>query len=115
MKIICTILAVCMFTAGYAQYYDPNNVNKKALKLNEEAKQQAGDDNIRGAIHLLESAVKIDARYLDAYLSLAGLYSDAKSYDTAIYYYQKAQDIDSGYFKDYCLSYSIALAGKGAF
>ncbi|HSC37629.1 MAG TPA: tetratricopeptide repeat protein, partial [Chitinophagaceae bacterium] len=115
MKLICTILTLFVITSGYAQSYDPANVNKKALKLNEEAMQQAQDGNFKEAIRLLESALKIDSRYLDAYLSIAGMQSDAKNYDAAISYYEKGKAIDSVYFKDYCLSYSIALAGKGAF
>ena len=115
MKLICTILMAFAAMAGYSQSYNPANVNKKALKLNDDALQQANDGNFKEAIRLLENAVKIDSRYLDAWLSIAGMYSDLKNYDAAIRNYEKGRAIDSEYFKDYNLSYSVCLAGKGAF
>ncbi len=115
MKLICTILMAFVAMAGYTQSYNPANVNKKALKLNDDAMQQASDGNFKEAIRLLENAVKIDSRYLDGWLSIAGMYSDLKNYDEAIRNYEKGRAIDSEYFKDYNLSYSISLAGKGAF
>ncbi|HEY4151085.1 MAG TPA: OmpA family protein [Chitinophagaceae bacterium] len=115
MKFICTILMAFLALAGYAQSYNPANVNKKALKLNDDAMQQANDGNFKEAIHLLENAVKIDSRYLDAWLSIAGMYSDMKNYGEAIRNYETGRAIDSEYFKDYNLSYSISLAGIGAF
>ncbi len=115
MKFICTILMAFLALAGYAQPYNPANVNKKALKLNDDAMQQANDGNFKEAIRLLENAVKTDSRYLDAWLSIAGMYSDMKNYDEAIRNYERGRAIDSEYFKDYNLSYSISLAGKGAF
>ncbi len=43
------------------------------------------------------------------------MYSDLKNYDEAIRNYETGRAIDSEYFKDYNLSYSISLAGKGVF
>jgi len=115
MKLICTILMALLSLSGWAQSYNPANVNKKAAKLNDEAMQLANDGNFRQAIALLESAVKIDAGFMDGYLSIAGMYSELKEYDAAIGWYEKGRGIDTLYFKDYCLSYSVPLAGKGLF
>lgn len=115
MKFICTIFILLLFAAAGAQPYDPNKVNKKAAVMYEEALQQATDGKFKEGIRLLEEAVKIDSRFLDAYLSIAGMYGELKNYDGAISNYEKGRAIDSEYFKDYNLPYSINLAGKGAF
>ena len=43
------------------------------------------------------------------------MYGQLKNYQSAIDNYEKAKSIDSVYFIDYNLSYSIDLAGKGEF
>jgi outer membrane protein OmpA-like peptidoglycan-associated protein/tetratricopeptide (TPR) repeat protein len=114
MKAFCTIFFLGSFLAATAQY-DPARVQKKAMKLYEQSMQVAGDGNFTEGIRLLKDAVKIDPRFEDAHLSIAGMYGEMKQYDSAIYYYEKARSIDSIYFKDYNLPYSINLAGKGKF
>lgn len=114
MKALCTIFFLGCFLAATAQY-DPARVQKKAMKLYEQSMQVAGDGNFTEGIRLLKDALKIDSRFEDAHLSIAGMYGEMKQYDSAIYYYEKARSIDSIYFKDYNLPYSINLAGKGKF
>ena len=75
----------------------------------------AEGDNFKQGIETLQQAVKIDSTFEDAYLSLAGMYGEIKNYQSAIDNYEKAKNIDSVYFIDYTLSYSINLAGKGEF
>lgn len=116
IKHYCTILA--FFIAPIfvlAQQYDPNKVSKKAAALYERAINRAQEDDFKGGIELLKEAVKIDPRFLDGFLSIAGMYGEMKDYTNAIDYYKKAQAIDAAYFKDYNLPYSINLAGKGLF
>ncbi|HTE09895.1 MAG TPA: OmpA family protein, partial [Chitinophagaceae bacterium] len=98
-----------------AQQYDPEKVNKKAAALHSQGLQEATDGNLKEGIRLLQQAVQIDKGFLDAYLSIAGMYGELKDYDSAIINYEKARSIDSFYFKDYNLPYSINLAGKGWF
>ena len=64
---------------------------------------------------MLQKAVKIEPKFLDAYLSLGGIYGELKEYKNAVDNYEKARSIDSVYFKDYALPYSINLAGLGEF
>jgi outer membrane protein OmpA-like peptidoglycan-associated protein/tetratricopeptide (TPR) repeat protein len=115
MRFICTIFMLLTIAAANAQHYDPSKVNKKAAGMYEDALQQATDGNFKEGIRLLEEAVKIDSKFLDAYLSIAGMYGELKNYDGAISNYEKGRAIDSEYFKDYNLPYSINLAGKGEF
>ncbi|MBL7758381.1 MAG: hypothetical protein JNL59_13335, partial [Chitinophagaceae bacterium] len=60
--------------AGIAQPYDPSKVNKKAIPLYEQALERAGDGHLSQAAGLLLKCIELDARYADAYLSLAGVY-----------------------------------------
>ncbi|WEK35816.1 MAG: OmpA family protein [Candidatus Pseudobacter hemicellulosilyticus] len=115
MKKLCTIICLLSITLlSYAQY-DPARVPKKAVKLYESAIQKAQEGDFPGGIRLLQDAVKTDPRFLDAYLSIAGMHGEMKQYDQAIEHYEKAIAIDSTYARDYLLPYSINLAGKGAF
>jgi len=115
MKFIYIILAVFFSCPVYSQQYDPARVNKKAAALYSQALQLATDGNFKEGIRLLQQAVQVDKNFLDAYLSIAGMYGEMKNYDSAISNYEKGLAIDSLYFKDYNLPYSINLAGKGYF
>ncbi len=115
MKYICTIFILIISVTVSAQYYDPMKVNKKAVKLYNEASELISDGKLKESIALLQDAVKIDPKYLDAYISMGGMYSELKNYDASIASYEKGRAIDSLYFKEYNLSYSISLAGTGSF
>jgi outer membrane protein OmpA-like peptidoglycan-associated protein/tetratricopeptide (TPR) repeat protein len=114
MKAVCTILFFLLTMRAQAQY-DPAKVDKKAAKLYLQSQQQAGDDKFQEGIESLRQAVAIDNRFEDAYLSMAGMFVELKNYQEAVVHYKIAQSIDSIYFKDYSLSFSIALAGLGKF
>jgi outer membrane protein OmpA-like peptidoglycan-associated protein/tetratricopeptide (TPR) repeat protein len=98
---------------AHAQY-NPDKVNKKAASLYSKALDMS-DDDVPGAIHLLQQAIQIDPSYEEAWLSLAGMYGSLKEYQHAIDNYEKARAIDSNFFKDFNLPYSINLAGIGNF
>lgn len=114
MKNLFAILFLFSFQLARAQF-DPEKVNKKAAQLYSKALELARDDRFKEGIQVLEQAVAIDKKFEDAYLSMAGMYGELKDYQHAIDNYEKAKAIDSIYFKDYNLPYSINLAGKGEF
>ncbi len=95
--------------------FDPAKVNKKAAQLYSKALEIAHDGDYTDGIKILQDAIKIDTLFADAYLSMAGMYGQLKNYRYAIDTYEKAKKIDSEYFKDYNLPYSIDLAGTGEF
>jgi Tfp pilus assembly protein PilF len=64
---------------------------------------------------MLDQAVALDKKYVDAYLSRAGIYGQIKNYTKAIENYELAFMLDSVYSHDYKLPYSINLAGLGEF
>ena len=115
MKSFLSILfSVCTLYVAHAQY-DPSKVKKKAMELYDKALVQAQDGKFKEGIQMLNEAVKIDPNFLEAYLSIAGMYGEMKQYQNAIDNYNKAKSIDTEFFKDYNLPYSINLAGKGEF
>src|SRR5579872_1880094 len=95
--------------------YNPEKVNKKAYQFYSKAMELAQNDDFKGGIEALQQAVRIDNRFEEAYLSIAGMYGELKDYQGAIDNYEKAKAIDSNFFMDYNLPYSINLAGKGDF
>ena len=105
------LLAACLVRAQY----NPDKVNKKAAQLYSKALEQAQGDDFKTGIQTLQEAVRLDKSFEDAYLSMAGMYGELKNYEDAIASYEKAKAIDSNYFMDYNLPYSINLAGKGDF
>src|SRR5450631_2291401 len=115
MKFYCLVLLFLLINFRLQAQYDPAKVEKKAAKLYLQSQQQAGDDNFLAGIESLKQAVAIDSRFEDAWLSMAGMYTELKNYQSAVDNYRIARSIDSIYFKDYSLSYSIPLAGLGLF
>jgi outer membrane protein OmpA-like peptidoglycan-associated protein len=95
--------------------YNPDKVSKKAAQYYSKALELAQNDDFKGGIAALQQAVRIDNTYEEAYLSMAGMYGELKDYQGAIDNYEKARAIDSIFFLDYNLTYSINLAGKGDF
>ena len=112
--LILLVLLVTTATRTFAQY-NPDKVNKKAAQLYSKALEQAQNDDFKNAIETLKQSVNIYPGFEDAWLSMAGMYGELKNYGGAIESYEKARAIDSNYFKDYNLPYSINLAGKGDF
>jgi tetratricopeptide (TPR) repeat protein len=112
--ILPSILSLLIAQAVRAQY-DPGKVNKKAAQLYSKGMELAQNDDFKGGIEALQQAIRIDSTFEDAYLSLGGMYQELKNYRGAIENYEKARSVDSSYFLDYNLPYSINLAGIGEF
>jgi outer membrane protein OmpA-like peptidoglycan-associated protein/tetratricopeptide (TPR) repeat protein len=110
---ICSLFLLALSTA--AQNYDPSKINKKAVALYNQAIERASDNQYPTAVGLLQQAIDLDAGYVDAWLSLAGVYGQIKSYKAAVEKYEKAFTLDSVYTSEYKLPYSINLAGMGEF
>jgi outer membrane protein OmpA-like peptidoglycan-associated protein len=111
----CSIILLLFISAFARAQFNPEKVNKKAAQLYSKGLEIGQSGDLKEGIRILYQAVKIDSLFEDAYLSLAGMYADLKNYPSAITNYEKARKIDSVYFKDYNLPYSIDLAGIGEF
>jgi len=114
IKYFFTFLLAFVSISSSAQYF-PEKVGKKPMALYRQGLEKATDGDFKEGIRLLENAVKLDNKFMDAYLSIAGMYSELKNYQASIDNYLKAKAIDPEYFRDYNLPYSINLAGKGDF
>src|SRR4051812_20796906 len=113
MKSLALLILLLSFSLAIQAQYNPAKVNKKAVQLYQKAMGLAQTDELQASIETLKQAVRIDSTYEEAWLSIAGMYGSFKSYQAAVDNYEKAKAIDSNFFIDYNLPYSIDLAGIG--
>ena len=98
-----------------AQWYDPLKVKTKATDIYLQAIASAQGGKLPVAIKMINDALKIEPRFVDAYLSVAGMYAELKDYNESVNQFEKAFSLDSVYTKSYLLPYSISLASAGKF
>lgn len=113
--LIILYLVLLISYIANAQWYDPEKINHDAITIYNLANNKARNGDYETAIKMINEALKKEPKYVDAYLSLAGIYAEMKNYTEAITNFQKAFSLDSVYTKDYLLPYSIDLAGCGRF
>ena len=109
------LLSLSLFSLFAAAQSDLTKVDKKAVALYEKALALTEVDQYKEAIPLLQQAISRDDKYIDAYLSLAGVYGQLKYYTQSVALYEKAIAIDTDYAAAYSLPYAINLAGTGNF
>jgi outer membrane protein OmpA-like peptidoglycan-associated protein/Tol biopolymer transport system component len=113
------ILSFSLFTLSFllsdAQWYDPDKVNKKAGEIYSQAYEEATAGNYTDAIKHLNSALALDPKFVDVFLSRAGVYANLKNYSASVTDFETGLKMDSIYSKTYLLPYSISLAGTGNF
>ncbi len=95
--------------------YDVSKISKKAIESYNKGLEKAQGAKYKEAIEALQDAIQKDVKYIDAYLSLAGVFGQIKDHTQSASTYEKAFAIDSNYTSDYRLPYSINLAGLGQF
>ena len=78
-----------------AQWYDPEKVNKKAKIIYEAAYEFASQGDYAQSIKKLEEALKLEPKYVEVYLSRAGIYADMKNYQGSVADFKKAFSLDS--------------------
>ncbi len=113
------ILFFLFFSFGFltskSQWYDPEKVDHKANTIYSLAINKAQNEDYSSAIKMINEALKIDSKFVDAYLSLAGIDANMKNYPGSVSNFEKAMSLDSIYTNYYLLPYSISLAGCGRF
>ena len=114
-KTLFLILFSSFILQSKSQNYDPQKVNHKAITIYMLAINKARNGDYNSAIKMINESLKIEPNYLDAYLSLGGIYADMNDYKSSVSNFQKAFAIDSAFAQDYYLPYSISLAGCGRF
>lgn len=103
------------FLFSAAQWYDPEKVNKKAGDIYGKAYEEATAGHYAAAIQHINASLLIEPRFVDAFLSRAGIYANMKKYDSSVIDFETAMQMDSVYANTYLLPYSISLAGIGKF
>jgi len=114
-KFLLIIIFSSFFLQSRSQGYDPKKVNHKAITIYTLAINKAQNGDYGSAIKMINESLKIEPNYLDAYLSLGGIYADMNDYKQSVSNFEKAFAIDSAFAQDYYLPYSISLAGCGRF
>ncbi len=113
LLIACCQLLFANFS--HAQISDPRKINAKAVKLYNEGIEHIQDLKYENAISNFQQAIYIDSNYIDAYISLAGVYGELKKNELSIEYYEKGIRKDTGATKLFKLPLSIRYAGLGNF
>lgn len=98
-----------------AQWYRPENMGKKAQMVYNLAIDKLSNGAWLEGKTYLQTLVKTEPRYVEAWLSLMSAYGEKKMYDSAIVAFNTAWQLDSVFSKDLLLPYSINLAGNGQF
>ncbi|MBA2329529.1 MAG: OmpA family protein [Flavisolibacter sp.] len=108
---------LCLLFSNFSSFsqYDISKINKKAVESYNSGLERAQDARYKEAISYLEDAIQKDAKYIDAYLSLAGVFGQIKDYRQSILKYEQAFALDADYTWGYRLPYAINLAGLGQF
>ena len=114
-KIFLVIIFSLFFVISKSQRYDPMKINHKAITIYTLAINKAQNGDYTSAIKMINESLKIEPNYLDAYLSLGGIYADLNDYRQSVSNFEKAFAIDSAFAQDYYLPYSISLSGCGRF
>jgi outer membrane protein OmpA-like peptidoglycan-associated protein/tetratricopeptide (TPR) repeat protein len=111
------LMALCLLTltTTAGAQYDAAKINKKAIAAYERGLSLAEYGDYKAAVQYLNEAIRLDKNYIDAYLSLAGVYGEVKDPASSVATYEKAFAIDSNYTSELRLPYSINLAGLGQF
>ncbi|MEO6220039.1 MAG: OmpA family protein [Ginsengibacter sp.] len=114
-KLFLILSSIIIFQVSFAQWYDPEKTDAKAAKIYELAISKAQNENYIPAIKMIDEALRIEPKFVDAYLSLGGIYANMKNYNESVIQFEKAFALDSVYSNYYLLPYSISLAGNGRF
>jgi outer membrane protein OmpA-like peptidoglycan-associated protein len=110
------LISYFSFLISHSQGYDPKKVGEKAGGLYSKALNELSQNrNYKYAIQLMDEAIAIEPGFMDAWLSKGGAYAELKNYTASVNSFETALKIDSIYFSDFFLPYSISLAGTGAF
>ncbi len=84
MKNRILLFFILLFSASSFAQNDNSKINPKAIETYNRAMVRTQDDSFDEAIRLFKEAIRLDTNYVDAYLSLAGVYGDKKDYENSI-------------------------------
>lgn len=109
------LFANFLFLISIGQWYDPDKVNAKAREVYTSAYEKAVERNYTASLKLLEEALRMEPKFVEVYLSRAGVYAEMKNYQQSVNDFETGFKMDSVFSATYLLPYSISLAGTGQF
>jgi len=115
MKNLTTIFCLLLCSQVFSQWYNPENVSKKIGYKYGIALNESQIKNYDKALSLLNECIAADPKFVDAWLSKAGILADQKNYTASVQAYEKGILLDTAYGFNFLLPYSISLAGTGRF
>jgi len=77
-RFLLSLVFISFFHVSKAQWYDPEKVNKKAGEIYGTAYEEAQEGKYAESITHLNEALKLDDKFVDVYLSRAGIYANKK-------------------------------------
>ncbi len=93
-----------------AQYTQYHSEDKKALKYYEEARQFLKRAQFAEAMEPLQDALKRDPEFIEVWLALGSMHSRMQQDSLAVYYFQKALEVDPDYHKSKYVYFAIGEA-----
>jgi len=112
---LATLAALLLATAGQGQGYDPAKVGRKARGLYERCLAEASEGEYARALATVGQAIALEAGFVEAWLTRAGLHGERREYPQAVDAYERALALDSLFAREYRLPYAINLGGMGRF
>ncbi len=109
------LFANFLFLISIGQWYDPDKVNEKAREVYTSAYEKAVERNYTASLKLLEEALRMEPKFVEVYLSRAGIYAEMKNYQHQLMILKQGLKWIPSYSATYLLPYSISLAGTGQF
>ena len=89
LSLLISCLLILTSTFVFAQY-DVSKINKKAIEAYNKGLEKAQDGKYKDAIESLQEAIHGDPKYIDAYLSLAGVHGQMKNHAQSVATYEKS-------------------------
>ncbi|WP_295116608.1 OmpA family protein [uncultured Chitinophaga sp.] len=116
VRILLTGICLALFGLyAKAQTVGYENAGKKAQQHFDNAITAVGSFQYKEAISQLESAIKAQPRFIDAYGQLGLTYVELKQYQLAVTTFDKLKQLDSNAIRPARMPYSRALAGLGRY
>lgn len=113
--ILSTVFVLLSALSASSQWYKPALVDRAAFEMFLQAYEHARYDEFDKALPLLNKALTIDNKFVEAYIGKGNIFSRQKKYADAIEMYGIAKGLDSVFFKQHLPAYALALAGVGRF
>jgi len=83
-KVFSLLIFLLSFLQMKSQWYDPEKVDHKANTIYSLGINKAQNEDYATAIKMINEALKIEPKFVDAYLSLAGIDANMKNYSESV-------------------------------